>query len=232
MRAEEFILENIPVSNKSLSGGIINRGEKPTMTPIGSGVQALVYSASKNPNIVLKMCTITGTNDPVYHYTNIFLDHQDNKFFPKIFKTKMFKLKNLTDQEVDWLESFVEYLPISHGEQYILMVVSERLQDYPNAGVEMLCNHLGITNTLLKANVIRHDTPMYVRFAMAFKDPKLRHEMAQTTTDKDFAEAITALEPLFANKEFEADMHFGNVMRRKNGQAVIIDPVTLWTPED
>lgn len=238
MRANEFITElklDIPTSTRSLSGGFVS-GKDPdnikrpkNVTPIGSGVQAMAYSVKKNPDIIIKMIAITGENDPNYQSIRVIANHQNNYFFPKIFKIKMFNIKDLSNDDVDWVEEHGIYPRMDHGEKYLLMVVMEKLYDYPNAGVELLCSHLGIDDII---NNILPGKPANSKFAMAFKDPTIRAQIRKQTTSKPFAQALRLLEPLFSKQGWEADMHFGNIMRRKNGQAVIVDPVTLYWPEE
>jgi hypothetical protein len=206
MKASEFINElklNVPVSKKPLSGVI------PQLSYLGNGIQAIAYAVKNNPNIIMKMVAISGTNDPSYN------------------------LKQFSDTDLEWFEKQHEFFlePNQSHATHQLLIVMERLYDYPDNGAELLCNNLGIIDIVNKADPIGK-YPIYARFAKSFANDELRNQMRKETSNKYFSQALRLLEPLFRNHQFEPDMHFNNIMRRKNGQAVIIDPITRKFEEE
>jgi hypothetical protein len=230
MKASEFINElklNVPVSKKPLSGVI------PQLSYLGNGIQAIAYAVKNNPNIIMKMVAISGTNDPSYQFLRLCYNHPNNPFFPNIHKFKLYNLKQFSDTDLEWFEKQHEFFlePNQSHATHQLLIVMERLYDYPDNGAELLCNNLGIIDIVNKADPIGK-YPIYARFAKSFANDELRNQMRKETSNKYFSQALRLLEPLFRNHQFEPDMHFNNIMRRKNGQAVIIDPITRKFEEE
>jgi len=226
MKIHELILEKkieIPTSKKPLSG-VIN---KPQLSYLGNGIQAIAYAVQNNPNIILKFVAISGPSDPAYQFLRVCHNHPENQFFPKILKFKLYDISKFSYDDMEWFEQQHDFFlePEQSKAKYQLLIVMERLFDYPNNGVELLCNNLGIMD-IVNSTDPSGKFPAHVKFSKAFFDDNTRNKIRHSTTNKQFSQALRILEPLFRNNQFEPDMHFNNIMRRKNGQAVLIDPIT------
>ena len=232
MRAHEFITEKqieVPTSKKSISGVI-----KGQQTPyINNGVQAIVYAHNKKPNTVIKIIGITGKNDPAYQFLRVCLNHSNNPFFPKIYSYKLFNSKELSIDDYDYLENQPNFIiePVQ-DKPYQLFIVTEKLKEIDANDEQLLhnmFNTIGILELLEKHTNAKN---LQITFKNMFKNPNSRQLIRQTTTDKNFSQALRVLEPLFNNGAFEVDMHLGNIMLRSNDQLVINDPLAKFFTGD
>jgi len=181
----------------------------------------------KFPNQIVKTIQISGTGDPSYQVLRLFLNHQDNPYFPKILAVKMFKTDNSSpkgrEREFDLIDVDMQYSPAPDALANTLYVVSERLFDLPGI-TESDLERLGIDDFPIPVQFRGHRRSAEIKFRMAFKDWTFRKQMYYLSLDKDFKQALRLLEPLF--RHYESDMHGSNVMIRENGHWVIVDPVT------
>ncbi len=201
---------------------------------LGVGGQAIAYLHKKFPGKVIKPIQITGPDDPQYQFTRLCLKHQDNPYFPKIYAVKMYPTK-----EVNWREREDKFSRTSDKDrvlgqeapyqmEYTLYVVTERLQHMTTVS-EKTIEEMGFdipTATISQDEWHRYKTRERViehRFRSMFHDHITRRNLLKTVRDPKLKQALRLLEPLFRN--FEADMHFGNIMLRGK-QWVITDPIT------
>ena len=192
---------------------------------IGSGWQTVVYAHKKHANSVIKIASIDDAGDPIYQSLRVFFNHQNNPFFPKIYNYKVYPSRDVTDDEMDHLETFADIKEIGPPKDspYKLVIVTERLQPIESISqneILAMMESLGILQDVKNSprTYIEHRSQMM----SMFRFPETRGYMRQNTTNKDFANALRLLEPLF--RKFAPDMHFNNVMLRGR-QLVIIDPV-------
>ena len=191
---------------------------------IGVGIQAIAYTHDKHPDSVIKTTSITGENDPAYQSLRLFYNHQDNPFFPKIYTYKVYPTRTLSKEEIKFLKS--SHKLTLHGvprqKEFTLVVVMERLKpilSITDEEILKLFDELGVIK-------YKGDIDEFIRYKRIirnrFENPYER-EMLRLSPNKQFAQAIRLLEPLF--RHHDADMHFGNLMLRGK-QLVIMDPIT------
>lgn len=205
---------------------------------LGAGAQAIVYIDAKVPNAVIKMIAISGADDPAYQFIRICVNNPNNPWLPKIYaKPTQHPRRKITSKELEYIEDNTDYsLPMideyltSHP--YVLIVSMEQL--FPlNTDNDSLINlfqiQLGPAYSIIDS--IDHSKTS-IKIVRAFKNPDLRLQMRQTTSNKNFAQAMRLLEPLLKHPQYEPDMHVNNFMLRGDQQLVIIDPVTRFFEED
>jgi hypothetical protein len=212
---------DVPTSSKEITG-LIN---SPGLKPLGAGWQALAYGLKSRPGTVVKTTNITGENDPVFQFIRVAKNHQDNPFFPRIGKIKMYATKRIPDDERD--EQMLEILPgkfTPEFRDYMLVYVTEELiptDTLPEEQVRDIIINLINTNS---------EKPLRQFVSMLFQTKKNRAILRNRSKNEYFTQALRLLEPLFSR--FHPDVHLGNVMFRKSGdsyQLVFIDPLSdLW----
>lgn len=228
MRINEIINElklDIPISKGKTSGVISN----PNLEYIANGVQAIAYAHKQKPNTVIKVSAISGENDPVYQFLRVCMNHKNNPYFPKIFKAKKFNLSKISDDDLDYLkqQTNFDFEPIHDNRIFQIFMVVEKLQD---CNLELLQSHmerLNLMNLIKRYTNPRWQNRIDIATNVAFDKKEFRLAIRQTTTDKDFANAMRVMEPLFT--KFRSDLHLGNFMVRPNGELVLNDPVALDT---
>ena len=207
------LIENIGISNKSISSNIPRKSYKLH----GAGIQATAYSHPRKPNSIVKIASISGENDPIYQFTKLCMEHTDNPFLPKIYTARLYNAKP-TGYDTDSEENKTQ---LTHK----LFISMEKLQFLtkqidPNI-VEQLFKEIGIS--LSGNNVASWD----ILLKRIFFTKEGRVQILQQTNNSQLKEALTLLEPLF--QKFRPDMRMGNLMLRTTvnpPQIVILDPIT------
>lgn len=171
---------------------------------LGTGLQGIAL-VTKTPGAVRKIYGLDDLNDPYYKFIELIRSHQDNPFFPRIYKHKVYKDKPLTHGRNQWNMTGI--------------VVLERLTPLLDANLDervwlSLFHNIGLT-------YIR-DPGDLSRF---FKNRSRLAKTLTETNNKEFAEAVRVLLSMDRN---EFDLHDGNWMVRLTStgpQLVIVDPV-------
>jgi hypothetical protein len=228
MRISEIINElkiDIPISKGKTSGVISN----PNLEYIANGVQAIAYAHKQKPGTVIKVSAITGENDPVYQFLRVCINHKDNPYFPKIYKAKKFNLSKISDDGLEYLEKQTNFdmEPIHNNKLYQIILVVEKLHE---CNIELLQSHmerLNLMNLIKRYTNPRWQKRIDIATNVAFDKKEFRLAIRQTTSDKQFADAMRIMEPLFT--KFRSDLHLGNFMVRDNGELVLNDPIALDT---
>ena len=171
---------------------------------LGAGVQGVAFDTNK-PNTIRKVYGLDSLNDPYYQFIKMIEQHQDNPFFPRIYRHHVYKNKPLKQ---------------SHISDYFMtgVVMMEKL--YPlyrgpldNDTIAAIFENLG-----LKFNTPDDLYPM-------FENRTAIQQVINTTTNDTFADALRIL---IASGRKSYDLHAGNWMVRLTSvgpQIVILDPV-------
>ena len=171
---------------------------------LGAGIQGTAF-ATPRPNEVRKVYGLDNLNDSYYKFIKMIEQHQDNPFFPRIYRHKVYKNKPIT---------------VSRISDYSMtgVVMMEKLHPMlggkiPEEVIRAMFNNLGINirNFDDISQMFRYKTDMAKR-------------MAETTNDQ-LAEALRIL--LGSGRRF-FDLHTNNWMVRLTSvgpQLVILDPV-------
>ena len=178
---------------------------------LGQGTQGMAQEHSRSPNTVIKYSNIYDENperDEYVQFIKLILDHQDNPFFPRIYKAKI-----VYDNKQDI---------------YVLIATMEKLVKLTNPKIRDTAEHLiaqlgiDIDDAVIRDESDAHDLKWLFDW---FRDSDNRKRVAQESNNPQFVEAMTLLEPYFV--KYGQDMHRGNIMVRLTGhgpQLVIIDP--------
>ena len=194
-----------------------------TATTIGSGIQTLVYAQKKIPNAVMKVIVVDHDQASAVQFLRICSNHPENPFFPKIYAYKMVKAKDLSEEDLEYLEDTGAILFSEDGGGQYLIVICEKLNPYftlPVSTKSYMISQLGILD-LLNETMSMYDI---------FLTTKGRETVRQTTTNPQFRNALRLLEPLF--RIYQPDMHDGNFMVRGTNQLIINDPIAAWAYEE
>ena len=171
---------------------------------LGTGIQGTAF-ATPRPNEVRKIYGLDSLNDSYYKFIKMIEQHQDNPFFPRIYRHRVYKNKPIT---------------VSRISDYSMtgVVMMEKLHpmfggEVPDEVIRAMFNNLGINieNFVNISQMFRYSTDVAKR-------------MAETTNDQ-FAEALRIL--LGTGRRF-FDLHANNWMVRLTSvgpQLVILDPV-------
>ena len=191
-----------------------------SVTTLGSGIQTLVYAHKKFPNAVMKVIVVEHDQASAVQFLRICSNHPENPFFPKIYAYKMVRPKNLSEEDLEYLE-LMGACSFSEGGQY-LIVICEKLDPYfvlPVSTKAYMLSKLGILN-MLDETMSLYDI---------FSTIRGRKAVRQATTDINFKNALRLLEPLF--RIYQPDVHDENLMVRGK-QLVINDPISAWEYEE
>lgn len=183
---------------------------------VGSGVSAHVYSSNRGiGDTVTKVhkLDIVGdqiVHDPYLRYIQLVTKNQNNPYFPRIRHAKI--IQN------------------NEGEHY-LVVQMEKLVPITSKKTYDLATHL-----LRNRGIMRKDDPEegdhdIALFNLEDEDERqLLVRRAKRAGDQNLVQAIQVLTPLF--RQYEADMHTGNVMIRLGPapHIVLTDPFVPLTP--
>lgn len=171
---------------------------------LGAGVQGIAFNTNK-PNTIRKVYGLDDFNDPYYQFIKMIEQHQDNPFFPRIYRHHVYKNKPLTQSRIS------DYFMTG-------VVMMEKLQPLYGGRIGMdvvvaLFSNLGIT--------IRDvDDVQWI-----FDDRANIQKVINTTTNDTFADALRIL---ISSGRKSYDLHAGNWMVRLTSvgpQLVILDPV-------
>lgn len=219
MRISELKLTS-PTSNKPISGYLDNKN----IEYINNGIQAMVYAHKKKPNSVIKIISIEGTKDPAYQFLRICVNHPNNPYLPKIYAHKIYRTEQMSLDDIEELEKnpAFDFEPVQEGRPYQLFLVVERLQEFPATHLDTFLQQLNLY-PLVNRFAQTRKTTLEIGFRMMFQDTQGRSILRRYANDKNWANALRLLEPIFA--KHESDVHIGNLMLRGN-QTVLNDPVT------
>ena len=167
---------------------------------VGIGQQSSVFSHDKHSDKVIKLTlAMDNQRDPAYQFLRLCLSHQDNPFFPKIHKIKRYP----TGGETALLISMERLIPLTDQDfEHLQQLMGVPFVPEPKDSIEMVTG--GLFNSFTK--------------------PGVRQFIMKNTKNPDLSKALRLLEPLF--RHYGPDMHMGNIMKRSNGQIVIMDPIT------
>ena len=180
----------------------------PAMEPsdklLGTGIQGAAFKTNR-PNTVRKVYGLDDLQDPYYQYINIIQHHQDNPFFPRIYRHRVYKNKAIS---------------VSRLSDYFMtgVVMMEKLHPLAGGKVPLEVIQAMFRNLGFEISDVDEISDMF----------KTKHDVAQRvkeTTNKKFAEA---LQLLLSSGRSLFDLHANNWMVRLTSvgpQLVILDPV-------
>ena len=171
---------------------------------LGAGVQVIAFGTNK-PNTVRKVYGLDDFNDPYYQFIKMIEQHQDNIFFPRIYRHHVYKNKPIKQSRVS------DYFMTG-------VVMMEKLHPLYKGPVDNDMIVAMFDNLGLKINTPDDLYPM-------FEDRKLIQQVINTTTNDMFADALRML---ISSGRKSYDLHAGNWMVRLTSvgpQIVILDPV-------
>lgn len=191
---------------------------------LGRGSMAQAFDHPTSPNTIMKIIDISmdvmgGGIDGQVINTNMMLDHQDNPFFPKIYKAIIFKHSDRLGGHKLYIE--MEKLhemranKLKHNHESILhsMGLDPSLingEADPHGGDDN--KHLFALEEIMQ--LLTHPDNIPADFITKIKNPK-------------FVEAINVLREVQQKNKAWFDLHMGNFMYRLTStgpQLVIIDP--------
>lgn len=171
------------------------------LEPLGIGGATSVAHKHKPSGDVVKYTELgrEGISHTNYQFLRLILKHQDNPYFPKVYKVKTYPKRGVSDT----------------AEMVLRM---EELHHLDNSNFYKIFDELGLerpTNkTAWQAGLIIDGL---------FMKPQTRQQLMRTTKNPKLREALRLLEPLF--RHYQPDMHIANWMLRTNGELVITDPI-------
>lgn len=171
---------------------------------LGAGIQGVALKTNK-PGVVTKVYGLDSLADSYYRYIEAIRHHQDNPFFPRIYKHHVYEDK-----------------PFKHGRSSYFntgVVQMEELVPLKSANLDervalSLFHNLGLT-------FVRDLRDVY----MFFMKRERIEQAIQETTNETFASSLRILLSLGGDK---FDLHSGNWMVRLTSvgpQLVILDPM-------
>lgn len=186
----------------TISGVKLKRAAPEKM--LGAGVQGFATKTNK-PNTVRKVYGFDSYNDPYYQYIELIRKHQDNPFFPRIYRHTVYDNKSIQI-------SFVS--------------------DYFNTGVVMMEKLLPLNSKKLDERIalsLFHNLGIPIKEIIdvygAFENSAAIQQIINTTTNQQFADALKIL---LSTGRKAYDLHAGNWMIRLTStgpQLVILDPM-------
>ena len=196
---------------------------------IGDGAQTSVYSHPKTPNSVIKIGKVENVHkDGPLQFISIALKHQDNPFFPRIYKAKLY---------------------VHHEYGGTLYVEMERLHPVKDANLQhnmvgIFKNILGVDEKALINIVKQHpayagrkvseDVPIEALITRSMLSSSQLKELARISKNEQFTEAINSIAGVKGASAM-LDLHPGNMMFRLTSvgpQLVIVDPFYYDTIDD
>lgn len=184
----------------TLDANRLNRHPK----QLGKGVQGIAFDTNK-PNTIRKVYGLDSFDDPYYQFIKTIEQHQDNPFFPRIYRHHVYKNKRLSQS---------------------------RISDYKMTGIVMMEKLQPLYGGRIDNDTI---VAMFENLGIKIETPDDLHPMfdsrnsiqqaINTTTNDKFAEA---LQILLSSGRRMFDLHAGNWMVRLTSvgpQIVILDPV-------
>jgi len=178
---------------------------------IGAGCQSIVYDLNRN-NLVLKVFPLNSTSDPSFQFIRLAYNHSENPYFPKIKSYKVYRFKEIPEDERQRLKLEFDYYGIDEHFNFIMVVAMEKLKDgNSDEKLELLSKKFQV------------DFPISYNFMIDMTYH--RHKLIETTTDKHLKNCLRLLEPLFRRKEYAIDVHLGNFLFRGPTEIVFSDPI-------
>lgn len=171
----------------------------PKYKELGSGVSSVNFSHKDNPDIVIKSIQINHghyADSSEYQFLRACLNHQDNPWFPKIYNAKLYKSSNK------------------------IIVKMEKLEKLTKEDYRKLIKIFNVGYIVQNKRTMR-DVEITLRGK--FNTPQNVEELIKNTTNTRLQQAFRLLKPFF--KKYGSDLHFDNIMKRKNGHFVLLDPV-------
>lgn len=204
MRLDELVKRRKPITKKFPNFHNIDI--------IASGAEGTVFKPKKSPNTIIKKVFLREENGKIISsyldFIDTIMDHQDNPYFPKIYKAVVHK---------------------SVGDPYLILSM-EKLHNMNHPILKDTARQL--LSNLFKGGEIDFDSYGRISFinledlahSLGFDSVE---SMISASRDPKFKEAYRILKPLL--KKYDDDLHEGNIMVRLTGhgpQLVIIDPLT------
>jgi hypothetical protein len=186
---------------KTLDAQVLRDQKSPKW--IGAGVQGVALSTNKT-NTVRKVYGLDSFDDPYYRYIKMIEQHQDNPFFPRIYRHSVYKNKAFAPNRLS------DYFMTG-------VVMMEKLQPLAGGRIDKEVVHALFMN--LGVDLTKHD--LYGTFMNRTNIQKI----IDTTTNEQFADALRLL---LSSGRHAFDLHAGNWMVRLTSvgpQLVILDPV-------
>ena len=236
---------DFPTTNKKITGLITNQSK---LEYLGSGVQSIAFEHRKHPNSVIKLIQLE-QGDIAKHFVRLCLNHQDNPFFPKIYKVKVYdksdiKYKKISDFRIMikqfYPDADIEFavpdkLDISDSVMVLVMEKLHKMVD--NDHLYTIANQLQqiglIDDELFDTDLMTDDEEVIkkltklVKYAIRkLENSAIRSQLIRTSNNQKFVEALRLLSPILKNNI--ADFHAGNIMIRYTSvgpQLVFLDPV-------
>jgi hypothetical protein len=171
---------------------------------LGSGIQGVALKTNK-PNQIRKVYGLDDLQDPYYLFLKIIQHHQDNPFFPRIYKHKIYKNKAIS---------------VSRISKYAMTGVALMEKLHPLFGGKIPPEVIRAMFENLGVNVDDYDN-----IGNTFRFRTDIERIIKDTTNEKFAEALTILISSGRNR---FDLHANNWMVRLTSvgpQLVILDPV-------
>lgn len=171
---------------------------------LGAGVQGIAFDTNK-PNTIRKVYGLDSFQDPYYQFITMIQQHQDNPFFPRIYRHHVYKNKPIQQSRIS------DYNMTG-------VVMMEKLQ--PLYGSRIDNDTIVAMFANLGVNIDTADD-LYDRF---FSRTEIQR-VINTTPNDTFADALRIL---LSSGRKSYDLHAGNWMIRLTSvgpQIVILDPV-------
>lgn len=212
MKINELKLD-VPVSTKTISPNIRSK----EYAILGVGYQAVAYYNKRFPDKVIRASYIHGKGDAHYQLLRVFVNHQNNPYFPKIYSYKIYNAKEFFSDDEDknnYIKKRTALHPMHGNKKYVLLIVMEKLAEVPYDNT--------VRTAILNKFLIdmREYTSTYLGFEYRFSRSDARKELRNETDDQNLAQAMRIMEPLF--NRYGIDIGFNNIMLRR-GQIVFTD---------
>lgn len=231
MKVSELLEKKLEfkTSQKPIHGMIQSK----QLNHLGTGVTAIAYEHKKRPNTVIKTIQLLNKEDPTFAFVRLCMNNKENPFLPKIYAAKVYNIQRMDPDEREQLYQMMdpEDSPPEEG-QFVMIIVMEKLYPIHNAAnravATQLLQQLQVVPSNpdeIPPNLVGVRDPLSItnrKFANPFK----RQELKQSSSNRQFKQALRLLEPLF--KYGEPDLHKKNIMLRQttNGpELVLVDPI-------
>jgi len=233
MKAYEFITEGkINLTPRKISKADFSKvGDM-----LGYGMQAFARKNKQTANTIIKVIAIDDLDEANIKFVELCVANNGNPFFPIIYNAKLYEYAKSTDADMGTRTTITAF----DGEsKYKLVIHQERLHTIEDATtnyIEAVVHQLiglgfdfepdredDIVGELKKPNP---NFKWIINSLITELDwSSGRAAIKKNTKNTQLKKALSVLEPYF--REFNSDMHEGNVMIRfspAGPQLVIIDP--------
>ncbi len=206
---------------------------------VGKGASANVYRAD-SPNRVIKVLNIENEADGTYRYIDMIMDHQYNRYFPRVYNAKLYSFDFPNDRESRLFIEMEKLVPFRkmQSEHLLPLLIKEFGIDPKDA-----MDHFSDEEVAdLENNPARNagGEMMARQLKYMFGDAEGRRYLMANIKNQDLKEAIALTAQILDNnkhdndgKADEGDLHADNIMIRLTNnmpQLVIADPImTYWT---